>query len=49
MVFGTVSADVSNDIGAELLGDWILTSGKVVEGFFRVAIVTLGRYVRFEP
>ena len=45
MVLGTIGADLSDKVGADLIGDGVLASDKVFEGFVFAAIVTLWEHV----
>ena len=45
MVLGAIGADLSENIGAGLVGDGILASDEVFEGFVFAAVVTLRGHV----
>ena len=48
MVLGAIGADLSDNIGAELVGNGILASDEVFEGFIVAAVVTLRGHMEFK-
>jgi len=48
MVLGAIGADLLDNIGAELVGDGILASDKMFEGFVFAAVVTLRGHLEFK-